>query len=258
MTPPRWIRGAAPAAGALLLALTGCVSAAPETPSAPPTSPASSASPSVPEQSAPRLRILLDPGHGGEDAGACRELLPEKTLNLLLAREIRRELVRRGFTVLMTRDCDLTLTLRQRQILADALRPDLLVSVHHNAAVQPDAAGIEYYIRTAEDDFPNKFFRPSSRRAADFIRQAVVARIPETPDRGVKQARFAVLIPKRPAVLLEAGFVSNPREALSIHTAERRRRFAEGVAEGILRYSALVPMSPGLPPEIAERSHHVR
>ena len=207
---------------------------------------------------AARFRILLDPGHGGEDAGAVRDLLPEKELNLLLAREIRRELVRRGFQVCMTRDCDLTLSLRQRQILADALRPDLFVSVHHNAALSQAANGVECYIRTPGGDPARQAFWDSSFRAANAIQQAVVARLPGTADRGVKQARFAVLIPKRPAVLIEAGFISNPREALAIHSAERRRRFAEGVAEGILAYvTQWAPVCPGLPQDFAE-AHHAK
>ena len=219
-------------AAALLLAAAGCRTGG-ETPgpAAPPALPA----PPPPKPSP--FRILLDPGHGGEDPGAARNLLPEKHLNLLLAREIRRELVRRGFEVRMTRDGDFTLSLRQRQILADALQPDLLISVHHNAAHSTAAHGVECYFRTPSDREARKFWG-RSRPAAVMIQRGIVARLPGVADRGVMHARFAVLIPKRPAVLIEAGFVSNPREELALHTAERRRRIAIGVADGIEAYFA--------------------
>ena len=229
------VAGVLTLAVALLAALAGCRSGGdapgPEVP--PPPKPAP-------------FRILLDPGHGGEDPGAARNLLPEKHLNLLLAREIRRELVRRGFAVQMTRDGDFTLSLRQRQLLADALRPDLLVSVHHNAALSTVAHGVECYFRTPSDPEAQKFWG-RSYPAAVMIQRGIVARHPGVADRGVKHARFAVLIPKRPAVLIEAGFVSNPREELEVHTAERRRRTALGVADGIEAYLDFLAKGGTLP-----------
>lgn len=207
----------------VLLWLSGCRSTAPEGPGN-----------AEPEGGlpVPHCRILLDPGHGGEELGAVRNLLPEKHLNLLLAREIRRELMRRGFAVQMTRDGDFTVSLRQRQIMAEALRPDLLISVHHNAALSTAANGVECYIRTPSDPDAQRFWERSFPLARK-IQQGIVAQLPGVCDRGVKNARFAVLIPKRPAVLIEVGFVSNPREELELHTAERRRRTALGVADGV-------------------------
>ena len=97
----------------------------------------------------PVKRILLDPGHGGAELGAVGKSCQEKALNLALSLAVKRELEKRGYTVLMTRAKDQAVSLDRRGKLTGELRADLFLSIHHNASPSnPKATGIETYALT--------------------------------------------------------------------------------------------------------------
>src|SRR5690606_4533602 len=94
----------------------------------------------------PVRRIVVDAGHGGSDPGAIGHgRLREKDVTLRLARALRRELLARGFEVVMTRDDDRALSLLERTARAEGAGGDVFVSLHANAARNPRAEGIEVY-----------------------------------------------------------------------------------------------------------------
>ncbi|MCQ2378702.1 MAG: N-acetylmuramoyl-L-alanine amidase [Victivallaceae bacterium] len=174
-------------------------------------------------------RILVDPGHGGKDTGAKGAKLVEKEVNLLLGAEIVRNLNERGFSARLSRETDVFYTLPERVAMAESC--DLFISVHHNASLSRDAVGIET-------------FAPETPRAgqmesfylAFLIQRNLVRRLHET-DRGVKSARFFVLErTKVPAVLLEAGFLSNAADEDKIADPRRRREIAVAVADALVEF----------------------
>jgi N-acetylmuramoyl-L-alanine amidase len=90
--------------------------------------------------------VVLDPGHGGNDPGAIGVgWLREKDVTLRLARSLKPKLEARGFSVVMTRNGDRTLSLEERTAIAENARGDVFVSLHANAAPRRGLHGIETY-----------------------------------------------------------------------------------------------------------------
>lgn len=192
--------------------------------------------------------IVIDPGHGGKDVGAIRGRYREKDLTLSIAKRVRDKLVRAGYRVTLTRHTDIALTLKQRAALARALKADLFLSIHINAAGAASVAGIETYAMTpmgapsSTNSKPVHKFHPGNRwdvnnlALANMIHRYMLSRTGGS-DRGVKRARFLVLREiTMPGVLIECGFLSNPAEARRMMTAAYQERLAKGIADGVHAY----------------------
>jgi N-acetylmuramoyl-L-alanine amidase len=197
----------------------------------------------------------------------------EKHITLAIARRLRDRLEARGIEVLMTRDRDTLVDLRDRAPLCSD-DCDLFVSIHVNSLRRSpgyeNVTGFETYFlddaRTAEaervanmeneavryetqevlvDDDPiafifkdlhtNEYLRESAQLADAVQRHG--ASVHPGRDRGVSQARFAVLgAARRPAVLIETGFSTNRRDATFLSSATGQQRLAESIAEGVVEY----------------------
>jgi len=197
--------------------------------------------------------IVLDPGHGGSDTGT-RDVVTghfEKEYTLDWALRLRDLLVANGWTVWLTRSNDYNLPLASRVALADQLNGDLFLSLHFNSAF-PDReqAGLETYCLTPAGmpsnltrgfkDNPaltypnNRFDTENLQYALDFHR--ALLNVNGHSDRGVRRARFLGVLQgqNRPAVLVEGGYLSNPREARQISNPAYRQKLAEALAEALL------------------------
>lgn len=226
----------------------------------------------------PFRTVVLDPGHGGHDRGAVNRYAPEKHYNLDISRRVRGYLKKAGLRVLITRKGDYFIPLEARPAAAERLRREdagtVFVSIHCNDSGRSfsPATGFEVYSLTprgapnSNDSFlerrnfskePGHANDHSSHALATAILHSMLGRV-SMMDRGVKRARFAVLRrATTPAALVECGFMSNPRDARLLHSAEWRERLAEAIAGGILEFAAL--SSTHRPPRLladyrAERS----
>lgn len=203
------------------------------------------------------VRILLDPGHGGRDPGFQNKALrlDEKDLALDTARRVATRLRAAGFEVLMTRDRDVFLELKDRSALAAKLRADLFVSLHYNAAAATSAAGAETFCLTPAGQHsthdtgnrgstraePGNRFDALNVRAAYAVQRALVTGLRST-DRGVKRSRFSVLTDLTcPGILIEAAFLSNRGEAIRLSQESHRERIAQAIADGIVAYASALP-----------------
>lgn len=168
--------------------------------------------------------VVLDAGHGGHDRGARAVMgANEKELALDVTKRMVPLLERAGFRVILTRRSDYFVSLDQRVRMAERTRDSVFVSIHFNWARRKGAAGTETFHYSA-----------SARDLAGNI-QRELARVTRTPDRGVKKARFYVLRNnRRPAVLVELGFVSNSYENSLIQKSSYRQKLAEAVVRGII------------------------
>jgi len=195
--------------------------------------------------------VVIDPGHGGENTGArsVHDDRFEKEFALDWALRLRPLLESGGWKVFLTRTNDIDLSLPDRAAVASERKASLFLSLHFNSASRGDQSGLETYCLTPaglpstltrdyEDDsaavFPNNAFDNQNLQYALRLHRAVV----ETTgglDRGVRRARFmGVLRPQnQPAVLLEGGYLSNPREARLIAQREYRQKLAEAVAKAL-------------------------
>lgn len=202
--------------------------------------------------------VALDAGHGGKDPGAISDAnLQEKDLSLDIARRVKAHLAAAGIRVAMTREKDVFLELADRPALAGKAKADLFVSIHLNATGTKSVRGVETFGITAagfastaggtgsKAAVPNNQFNHSGTILAYQIQKALTG-ITRAEDRGVKRARFAVLRESRmPAALVECGFLTNPGEAQKMGTPSYRETVAQGVAQGILNYLALVQRAKG-------------
>ncbi len=192
--------------------------------------------------------VVLDPGHGGHDAGAVSRYAREKDCNLALGLKVRRKLEAAGFKVVMTRDKDFFLTLGERVAIANRTPDCIFVSLHHNSG-NSSASGIETFT-LAPHGTTSPFAR--TRRTEDLagnnqdseniaLATAVHSHsIKKTGaiDRGIQRARFSVLCTiKRPAILFEGGFVTNPQEGSKISSAHYQDMLAQCICDGIVRYA---------------------
>lgn len=216
--------------------------------------------------------IVIDPGHGGRDPGAIGPSgIREKDVNLALAKAtataLRQQL---GVKVLLTREDDRYLGLRERTEYANRVGADLFISLHANATTGNRAYGIEtYFLNLSKTDeaaevaarengmtlqdisnleailfdlMANAKINESSRLAAE-IQQSLVAglspRFNNIRDLGVKQGPFHVLLgAAMPSALVEAAFITNPREEKRLNSADYQRHVANAIVKGVRNYAA--------------------
>jgi N-acetylmuramoyl-L-alanine amidase len=196
--------------------------------------------------------IVIDAGHGGRDSGTKSvfngEL--EKHYTLDWALRLRELLLARGWKVFLTRSNDIDLPLTDRVALAERTSADLFLSLHFNSGLpRVELTGVETYCltppgmpsnlrRNYEDDpqqvYPNNAFDEQNYRLA-FALHRELLRITGAADRGVRRARFMGVLrgQNRPAVLIEAGYLSNPQEAKRIASSAYRQTLAEAVAKAL-------------------------
>ena len=198
------------------------------------------------------LTIVIDPGHGGTDSGAKSVLgyHHEKEFTLDWARRLGSVLASNGWRVFLTRTADTDLSLSNRIAFAEARKAGVFVSLHFNSAAPNDQqAGLETYCLTPTgmpstvtrgygDDtaqaFPNNAFDTQNLQFALRVHRALL-QVNGKRDRGVRRARFlGVLRGQRcPAILVEAGYLSNPQEARRIADPDYRQKLAEAVAQAL-------------------------
>ena len=193
-------------------------------------------------------RIVLDPGHGGSDSGAVGTKSIEKNINLKLAHNLKSLLTMRGYTVLLTRNNDAFISLTQRGKIARDWKADLFISIHCNAAHKRDVTGIETYIVTPQGSpsvsktviqrhaVSGNAFDVLNARLAFEIQKNLITRTGAS-DRGIKYNRWQVLREaKSPAVLIETGFLSNPKEEWKLSNPEYQRQLVLAIANGITEF----------------------
>lgn len=207
---------------------------------------------------APVRTIVIDAGHGGNDSGTSNTALKlkEKEFTLDVSKRLERLLSVAGYKVKLTRTDDRFVELADRAKIANDLRADLFISIHFNAVDgAPSVNGTETYAMTpryqrstsadkreAADNVANPGNRNDGWNTliAYHIHRNLLEKL-HSADRGLKHARFAVLRQVNcPAVLVEAGYLSNQTEAAKIAKAGYRDDIAEAVAAAVKTYAAAV------------------
>ncbi len=212
--------------------------------------------------------VVIDPGHGGHDSGAIGPGgVEEKNVTLAIARTLARKIRARCVCkVLLTRNDDSFVPLRDRTAFANRNKADIFISIHTNAARKRDVDGFETFFASfdatdeearqvaelenssdsggetsaeADDlrdilkDLKNTAANHESSILAETI-QTSLLKTAKGEDRGVKQAPFAVLISAdMPSVLVEVGFITNPKGERRLESKKGRERIADAIVDGI-------------------------
>jgi N-acetylmuramoyl-L-alanine amidase/putative methionine-R-sulfoxide reductase with GAF domain len=223
----------------------------------------------------PKMRIVVDAGHGGWDLGTVgRRGLLEKDVVLEISQRLGKLLQSRlGSDVIYTRQDDNYIPLDERAEVANQSQADLFVSVHANYSDLPSARGVETY-------YTNTFSAPGSkdagtkdadahsvagtlknaltpalspadlhdrieqsRRLALSVQRSLYGTLsvqnPGLRDRGIKEAGFVVLTESAmPGILAEVSFVSSPTDEQKLRSDVYREQIAEALYKGIARYAA--------------------
>lgn len=168
--------------------------------------------------------VVVDAGHGGKDNGAYRKFGgAEKNATLDVASRLSRKLRASNLHTVMTRNSDVFIPLEERVAIENSQKNCIFVSIHFNDSRRRGIRGFETYYHSA-----------SSIELANRI-QAKLLTIPRSANRGVHHANFRVLrLAKYPAVLVECGFLSNPREGGEARDSDYRDELADRIAEAIV------------------------
>lgn len=171
------------------------------------------------------LKVVLDPGHGGYDAGCQAEGYQEKDITLDVTKRVKLLLERAGVQVFMTRTTDTTLSLKERTDFTNSINPTAFVSIHVNSSTSSAPVGIDTH-----------WYKNQSIPLAKVIQEKLLNKV-GTVDRGIQKNMFYVIHHTSvPAVLVEIGFLSNPRERREILTHQRKQNTAQGITEGVLQF----------------------
>ncbi|PYT24698.1 MAG: hypothetical protein DMG57_27665 [Acidobacteria bacterium] len=216
-------------------------------------------------------RIVIDPGHGGNDEGTVgRHGVLEKDLVLDVAKRVGKLIEQRmGSEVIYTRNDDTFVPLHSRTEMANQKKADLFLSIHANSSAHPRIGGIEvYYLNFTKSpealdvaarenaSSENSVFElrdliqtitlnekiEESREFASKVQGALqtfeVRYNTAAKNRGIKKAPFVVLIgASMPSVLAEVGFLSNAREETLLKRPDHRQKLAEALYQGVYRYA---------------------
>ncbi|MEM7717312.1 MAG: N-acetylmuramoyl-L-alanine amidase [Cyanobacteria bacterium P01_A01_bin.68] len=175
-------------------------------------------------------KILIDPGHGGKELGAVGPTgLPEKDVNLVISKLLRQELVKRGATVVMTREDDKFVSLGDRQKIIAREEPILALSVHYNAL--PDYGDAEN-----TKGIGMFWYHPQAHSLAVYLHNYLVDKL-DRPSYGVFWNNLALTRPEAaPSLLLELGFMSNPEEFEWVTNPKQQKKLAKTLADGIVKW----------------------
>jgi N-acetylmuramoyl-L-alanine amidase len=215
-------------------------------------------------------RIVIDPGHGGRDPGCfLKGGIKEKDIVLQLAKDLAKKIESRlGCEAVLTRTGNVFLSLERRTAIANVSKADLFISLHINAHKQASVYGLETYflnmatdagavmvaarenatseknisdLQTILNDLMLNTKISESSKLAHEVQQGMVSSIKKRYNRvkslGVKQAPFYVLIgAEMPAVLVETGFITNPREKKRLLSKKYLEALSDGIVSGIAKY----------------------
>lgn len=231
------------------------------------TAPETSRAPAIPPRSTP-WRIVLDPGHGGNDPGTLGvDGVLEKNVTLTIAKRLKRRLEEGiGAQVLLTRDRDATRSLAERTAFANASNADVFVSIHANADAAGELHGVETYtlnntndraairlakmengpgVRTGRGDLSfilsdmvQSGKEEDSIALANRLQQHLLYRLrshyPDVRNLGVKKGPFYVLVGAyMPCVLVETSFLSHPVEGRRLASVAYQAEVVEGLYLGM-------------------------
>ncbi|MEZ0393305.1 MAG: N-acetylmuramoyl-L-alanine amidase [Pseudobdellovibrionaceae bacterium] len=224
------------------------------------------------------LKVIVDPGHGGSDAGAVYGPAKESEITLQVAKHLQ-DLLRQSsdFHSSLTRSQDQNLSLQERVQLAEKEKADLFLSIHANASTDQRARGVEFYFQNhlpADQEslflanLENQMVKETQGPNQDLSKKGDVLAIVEDLKRQTKmrssyvlsdrllkawnksgrknsnvirQAPFYVISKTSiPSVLVELGFVSNPKESQKLIQANYQKEIALKIYQGLVDYKEMV------------------
>ncbi|MFZ5954557.1 MAG: N-acetylmuramoyl-L-alanine amidase family protein [Candidatus Dependentiae bacterium] len=201
-----------------------------------------------------KMPIIIDCGHGGQDAGAISaDGLMEKEVVLAIGKDVADKLGHKGYLVELTRTSDQTVALDERTTFANTKQALLLVSIHANFALNQNASGLETFffdplimqsVSNCDNKIINKFKKDISKQSSylssclhEQVFNVLKTKNPVLVDRKVKKAVSQILLGAiMPSALIEVGFLSHPLESKLLQDPHYLSLISEGISKGIVTY----------------------
>jgi len=218
--------------------------------------------------------VVIDAGHGGHDSGAFSGGKKEKDLVLQITKKLYKELRSKGYRVYLTRNTDRFLKLGQRTRIADHKDAKVFISIHANAIANKSrynvVEGVEtYFLQKTRDGRSQRIAtreNASVLQGTDKLSQNVIvdsvlagpkvihshklaidvqngmmrnlkSKYPDVRNGGAKPGPFYILVgASRPSILVEVGYLTNPKERARLFTSGYQDKIVEGIAEGVDKY----------------------
>lgn len=176
------------------------------------------------------VKILVNPGHGGQETGAAGPTgYLAKDVSLSVSKLLRDELVLRGAIVVMTREDDTEVTLSERQAMIDQQEPAIAITIHYTAVPDDGDAENSKGIRTF-------WYHSQAHSLAVFLHNYLVNQLGRS-SMGVFWNNLALTRPSTaPSVVMELGFMTNPEEFEWIANTNEQKKLARVLADGIVEW----------------------
>ena len=215
--------------------------------------------------------IVLDAGHGGRDIGASSKSIREKDLTLSMTLKLKDILTKMGYRVLLTRDRDKFINLKQRTDYVYNKIGSIFISIHANAAPRRKTKGVRYegievfylglentsrvrngrvtyrgrkvYTKSDYRKMISSWKFSESKKLANRVHSGILSHVSRRYtiyDKGIKRQDFWVLLAtKMPSILIETGYLTNKNEVKKLKNSHYQTQLMEGVAKGINSYYGL-------------------
>jgi N-acetylmuramoyl-L-alanine amidase len=185
-----------------------------------------------------KIRVILDPGHGGKDSVTQVDGIQEKNLVLTISKEIKKHLLEKGFEVVMTREGDEFVPLSDRAKYSG----DVFISIHANSvpdtigpSVRSMIKGMEIYTATTMEN--SGFLLEKSSLLANAFEKKL-RKLQGIAVRGVKKKPLAVLQSNvSPAIMVELGFMTNKEDLMFLTNRDNQKRLGIAFADALQAYS---------------------
>lgn len=172
------------------------------------------------------LTIVVDAGHGGNDHGTTgKRGTDEKDITLLTAELLKSKLQSAGAKVVMTRESDIYVSLKNRVSISNKANADAFISIHYDATQDSSVSGVTTY-----------YTKSSQEQLAQYIQKGLTRKV-KLRDRGTQPGNYYVLRENQQnSILIELGFLSNPSEERTVTTDYYREQATLGIYQGIVNY----------------------
>lgn len=190
------------------------------------------------------ITVIIDPGHGGFDAGASANGVIEKNINLDVSKILQQYIESAGGTAILTRTEDASTAvpeserkismkmsdLSERKKAIEDFDADVFVSIHMNKFEQQQYSGAQVFYDSGSEE---------SKKLAEMLQQALKDVVDKDNKRSAKASKGGIYVLRGnniPSALVECGFLSNKGEAEKLGDEEYQRKLAWGIYTGIVRY----------------------
>ena len=185
--------------------------------------------------------IAIDIGHGGNDPGKVSvDSVKEKDINLSIGLELEKELLARGYKVILTRRTDMNLAdaasgnmkssdMRNRVKLINDTHPDIMISIHQNSFPDESVKGAQAFYQINSDE---------GKKLAELLQSNMIKKVDNTNKRKAKESSSYYIIKNTdcPSVILECGFLSNKKECANLQNGQYQREIAIAIADAVDEY----------------------